>query len=152
MNWTPDYVLARLIDAYSIIEATTSPAGPRQYGKSLPGEMVLDKSDRYTGDRPDEDMKIEKELRLNRSAKQSASISMAQEADQWTRDHVKNDMQRDILIEYATRMGNGKEWTPFIVHQCKGDLKLFEAYKRKYYRARILAQQQIADALNNTGS
>jgi len=152
VTWTIDLVLVRLIEAFAIIEATTGRATPGAYGPTLPGEMVLDDDDRYGGKMLDDDMKWLKEQRMKKIEKQSSTISLAEEAQDWPIDFVNNPLHRLCLIDYATvrsRDGDWSEWLKRRHRKFKGN---FASLRRKTYRWRDAALQEIADALNSKGA
>lgn len=123
MNWTPDIVMVRLIDAYVTIERLPAP-DRRRVGNGWPNMLMFETANEaYKFELSDllfnsgELMAVIRETRRDdilrdaRRAVRSDAISMAMEAMRWPIDLITDEAKRECLVAYATCRARNREWT-----------------------------------------
>lgn len=161
MNWTPDIVMVRLIEAYSVIERITKKDGPRSSGTSMPTPLMFQSdAERFEFERVDltfnqgDAMAIIKEtrrqdiLRAAGRAVPAETISMAMEALRWPIELIADEQHRACLIAYATCRARNRVWTKVLTARNNRASKENRWSRLKTYRWNEKSCQRISDHLD----
>lgn len=160
MNWTPDIVMVRLIDAYVTIERlpVKSFGGG---GNGWPNMLMFETtSEAYKFELSDllfnsgELMAVIRETRRDdiiRDAKRAVradAISMAMEAMRWPIEIIPDEEKRECLVAYATCRARNREWTKVLAARNKRVPQEKAVLRPKSYRWNEQSCQRISDHLN----
>ncbi|TKT78405.1 hypothetical protein [Aquamicrobium sp. LC103] len=160
MNWTPDIVMVRLIEAYAVIERITRKDGPPGTGSGMPAAITFESSqEAFEFERVDltfnngESMAVIKEtrrqdiLRAAGRAVPAETISMALEALRWPIDFIQDEDHRACLITYATCRARNRVWTKVLKARNARVPKEKRWLRLKTYRWNEKSCQRISDHL-----
>ena len=161
MNWTPDIVMVRLIEAYGVIERTTRRDGPCKTGNGMPTPLMFQSdNERFEFERVDltfnkgDAMAIIKETRrqdIMRAAGRAVpaeTISMAMEALRWPIELIGDEQHRACLIAYATCRARNRVWTKVLKARNDRVAKENRWSRLKTYRWNEKSCQRISDHLD----
>jgi len=160
MNWTPDIVMVRLIDAYVTIERLPA-QDRRRVGNGWPNMLMFDTASEAFGfELSDltfnggESMAVIRETRRDdilRDAKRAVradAISMAMEAMRWPIEVISDEAKRECLIAYATCRARNREWTKVLAARNERVPKEKTVLRLKSYRWNEQSCQRISDHLS----
>lgn len=164
MNWTPDIVMVRLIEAYTVIERITNRDAPARFKNSMPATKMFEtESEAFEFERVDltlnggRAMQVIKEtsrqdiLRAAGRGVPAETVSMAIEALRWPIDLISDPNHRACLIAYATCRAQNRMWTKTLTARNRRVGKENAWSRLNTYRWNEKSCQRISDHLLNEG-